>query len=86
MDGRYRSGKRRGRLRNGENGKEALRQIEEKDYQANLRAKGIPEKRIRKYGFAFCGKRVLTGRKQYQLKIDNRRSEKCIITSTINHP
>lgn len=63
MDGRYRSGKRSGRLRNGENGKEALRQIEEKDYQANLIAKGIPEKRIRKYRFAFCGKRVLIGRK-----------------------
>ncbi len=43
--------------------KEALQQIEEKDYQANLRAKGIPEKRIRKYGFAFCGKRVLIVRK-----------------------
>ncbi len=40
---------------------EALRQIEEKDYQANLVERGIPEGRIRKYGFAFCGKRVLIG-------------------------
>ncbi len=43
----------------------ALRQIEEKDYQAALRAKGIPEKRIRAYGFAFCGKRVLIGGGKY---------------------
>lgn len=40
---------------------EALRQIEKKNYQANLTAKGIPEKKIRKYGFAFCGKKVLIG-------------------------
>ena len=38
-----------------------LRQIEEKVYQENLVAKGIPRERIRKYGFAFCGKKVLIG-------------------------
>lgn len=39
----------------------ALKQIEEKNYDAILIAKGIPKKRIRHYGFAFEGKRVLIG-------------------------
>lgn len=37
----------------------ALRQIEEKNYQQELISKGIDQKRIRKYGFAFEGKEVL---------------------------
>lgn len=40
----------------------ALRQIEEKNYETLLVEKGIPKGRIRKYGFAFCGKKVLIGK------------------------
>ena len=41
--------------------KAALRQIEEKNYEAVLTAKGIAGQRIRKLGFAFCGTEVLIG-------------------------
>ncbi len=41
--------------------KSALKQIEEKDYDAELIAKGIAKDRIRNYGFAFEGKKVPIG-------------------------
>lgn len=40
----------------------ALQQIEAREYQTMLVSKGIPKEKIRKYGFAFCGKKVLIGR------------------------
>lgn len=39
----------------------ALRQIEEKQYAAQLIARGMKRERIRSYGFAFEGKTVLIG-------------------------
>ena len=39
----------------------AHRQIEEKQYAEQLLARGVPRERIRSYGFAFQGKKVLIG-------------------------
>ena len=39
----------------------ALRQIHEKNYDAELIARGVPKDKIRHYGFAFEGKSVLVG-------------------------
>lgn len=41
--------------------KSALKQINDLNYMAMLTAKGISEDKIRKYGFAFCGKEILIG-------------------------
>ena len=41
--------------------KAALQQIEAKKYESILVEKGVPKEKIRKYGFAFCGKKVLIG-------------------------
>ena len=38
------------------------KQIEEKHYDAQLLAKGMKKEKIRYYGFAFCGKKVLIGK------------------------
>ncbi|MBO5292472.1 MAG: AAA family ATPase [Lachnospiraceae bacterium] len=40
---------------------EAQRQIEQKQYAAQLVSRGIPREHIRSYGFAFQGKKVLIG-------------------------
>ena len=45
----------------GEAVEEALKQIEEKNYAANLEAAHIEPGRIKKYGIAFEGKNVLIG-------------------------
>ena len=42
-------------------GHSAQRQIEEKQYAEQLLARGVPRERIRSYGFAFQGKKVLIG-------------------------
>ena len=42
--------------------KASLQQIENKKYETILTEKGIPKEKIRKYGFAFCGKQVLIGK------------------------
>lgn len=47
--------------------KSALQQIEDKEYTSVLEARGIPQNRIRKYGFAFRGKTVLIGSPLYSL-------------------
>ena len=39
----------------------ARAQIEEKDYVAGIKARGIDESRIRIFGIAFRGKEVLVG-------------------------
>ncbi len=39
----------------------ALQQIEDKKYEADLIARGVPKENIRKYGFAFQGKEVCIG-------------------------
>ena len=42
----------------------ALTQIEDKQYERDLIARGIGKDRIKKYGFAFQGKEVLIGEEE----------------------
>ena len=49
----------------------ALSQILEKQYDEELIARGIPQERIRHYGFAFCGKQILIGTDKEQKNIEN---------------
>ena len=44
----------------------ALDQIVDKNYDAELLSQGIPADRIRHYGFAFEGKKVLIGQDEIQ--------------------
>lgn len=43
--------------------KAAKKQIQDKHYISELEARGINQERIRCYGFAFRGKKVLIGRR-----------------------
>lgn len=49
----------RGEKSLGETAENALKQIDEKDYARELTESGVAAERIRKYGFAFRGKKVL---------------------------
>ena len=40
----------------------ALKQIEEKRYEQELLDSGVKKSHIRKYGFAFAGKKILIGK------------------------
>ena len=50
------------KVQDSETVKAGLEQIEYKKYAATLEARGIPEEKIHKYAFAFCGKHVLIGK------------------------